>query len=77
MGGWSEIEIKANSAQLKLELGLSLAKSKKFDFSPELSFSNINVLEETKLLDLILTSDLRWRVNTESIFTKTINKLWL
>ena len=23
--GWSEIEIKANSAQLKLELGLSLA----------------------------------------------------
>ena len=24
--GWSEIEIKANSAQLKLELGLSLAK---------------------------------------------------
>ena len=26
MGGWSEIEIKANSAKLKLELGLSLAK---------------------------------------------------
>jgi hypothetical protein len=24
--GWGEIEIKANSAQLKLELGLSLAK---------------------------------------------------
>jgi hypothetical protein len=26
MGGWGEIKIKANSAQLKLELGLSLAK---------------------------------------------------
>jgi hypothetical protein len=25
VGGWREIEIKANSAQLKLELGLSLA----------------------------------------------------
>ena len=30
MGGWSEIEIKANSAQLKLELGLSLAKMKMY-----------------------------------------------
>ena len=27
MGGWGEIEIKANSVQLKLELGLSLAKN--------------------------------------------------
>jgi hypothetical protein len=26
LGGWGEIEIKANSAQLELELGLSLAK---------------------------------------------------
>jgi hypothetical protein len=26
VGGWSEIKIKANSAHLKLELGLSLAK---------------------------------------------------
>jgi hypothetical protein len=25
VGGWSKIEIKANSVQLKLELGLSLA----------------------------------------------------
>ena len=25
LGGWGEIEIKANSAQLELELGLSLA----------------------------------------------------
>ena len=28
MVGWGEIEIKAKSAQLKLELGLSLAKNK-------------------------------------------------
>jgi hypothetical protein len=27
VGGWREDEIKANSAQLKLEFGLSLAKS--------------------------------------------------
>jgi hypothetical protein len=26
LGGWGEIEIKANSAQLELEFGLSLAK---------------------------------------------------
>ena len=34
MGGWSEIEIKANSAQLKLELGLSLAIKKIFQIQP-------------------------------------------
>ena len=30
-GGWGEIEIKANSAQLELELGLSLAIYEKVD----------------------------------------------
>jgi hypothetical protein len=29
VGGWNEIEIIANSVQLKLELGLSLAKMEK------------------------------------------------
>ena len=55
-------------------------KSRKYDFPPEFSFENgeiLEVVEETRLLGLFLTPDLRWFSNTNSIYTKAISKMWL
>ena len=54
--------------------------SKKFDFPPELSFSNGDILEvvdETLLLGISITTDLRWKSNTQVIFKKAMAKMWL
>ena len=69
--------MKINEAKSKV---LIFNKSRKFDFPPEFAFQNnemLEVLEETRLLGLILTSDLRWQANTQSICTKTMSKMWL
>ena len=55
-------------------------KSRKYDFPPEFSFSNgefLEVLEETRLLGIVLTSDLRWFANSSSIYSKAMGKMWL
>ena len=55
-------------------------KSRKYDFQPEFSFNDgetLEVVEETRLLGIVLTPDLRWFGNTRSIYTKAISKLWL
>ena len=55
-------------------------KSRKYDFPPELSFRNnviLDVVEETRLLGIVLTPDLRWQANTLSICTKAMSKMWL
>ena len=42
-------------------------KSRKYDFPPEYSFANnviLEVVEKTRLIGIILTSDLRWEANT-------------
>ena len=50
-------------------------KSRKYDFPPEFSFSNGEiVLEETRLLGVVLTSDLRWFGNTSSIYSKDLGE---
>ena len=55
-------------------------KSKNYDFSPEFVFSNghnLEVIEQTRLLGVELTTDLRWSENTKSIFRKAVSKMWL
>ena len=55
-------------------------KSKKYDFPPEFCFQNeeiLDVVEETRLLGQVLTSDLKWYANTKSIYSKAISKMWL
>ena len=47
---------------------------------PEFSFSNganLEVLEETRLLGVVLSSDLRWASNTNPIYNKAMSKMWL
>ena len=55
-------------------------KSKSYDFQPEFSFSsgiNLDVIEQTRLLGLELTTDLRWSKNTKSIYKKAMSRMWL
>ena len=53
--------------------------SYKNDFSPELEIDGVvlKVVKKMKLLGVMLTSDLRWRENTEFINTKAYKRLWL
>ena len=55
-------------------------KSRNYDFPPEFSFKNgelLECLESTKLLGIYLTSDLRWAENCKQIFSKAMAKMWL
>ena len=59
---------------------MSFTKSRKWDFPPELSFSDgtlIENIQETRLVGVILSSDLRWYKNTSYICQKARQKLWM
>ena len=48
-------------------------KSRKYDFPPEYAFRNgeiLECLEETKLLGIQLSSDLKWKANSKAIQIK-------
>ena len=70
-------QMKINTDKSKIMI---FNKSKKYDFPPEYSFrngENLEVLEQTKLLGIQLTSDLRWSSNTNAIYEKAMSKMWL
>ena len=53
---------------------------KKYDFLPELSLNseeNIEVVEEVKLLGVIIRSDLNWSGNTDNICRKAYMRMWI
>ena len=55
-------------------------KSRNYDFPPEMSFQDGNILEcieETKLLGIHLSSSLSWEANTRIICKKGMTKMWL
>lgn len=55
-------------------------KSRKYDFPPELSFQDgkiLECLEDTKLLGVHLSANLRWNSNTSVICGKAMSKMWL
>ena len=69
--------MKINQSKSKV---LIFNKSKSYDFTPEFSFSsglNLEVIEQTRLLGIELTTDLRWSENTKSIYKKAMSKMWL
>ena len=50
------------------------------DVMPELEISNgkvIEVVDETKLLGLIVRSDLKWHSNTKNIISKSYRRMWI
>ena len=55
-------------------------KSRNYDFPPELSFKNKELLEcveETKLLVIVLCSSLSWESNIRAVYVKAMSKMWL
>ena len=68
---------KINKTKTKI---MNFTKSRKFDFPPELTFSDgkeILCSRETKLVGVILTENLSWQRNTDYICQKARQKLWI
>ena len=57
---------------------MSFNFSRKFDFLPKLSIGNeqLEVVYSTKLLGVIISSDLKWNLHTEYAIKKAKKKLW-
>ena len=73
----SENKMVINKLKTKV---ISFTKSRKWDFLPELQFSDGTQLEcvpETKLLGVIVSQDLKWNKNTDYICQKARQKLWI
>ena len=54
--------------------------AKKYNFPPEFSFQNGEILEscqETKLLGIQLNTSLKWNSNTQTIYLKAMSRMWL
>ena len=53
--------------------------AKNWDFLPEIQVDgqNLEVVEEYKLLGVMITSDLKWDANTEHITKKAYSRLWM
>ena len=68
--------IKLNLAKTKLML-FNPCKNK--DFMPEIAVegTRIDLVEETKLLGVVVSSNLSWHSNTEYIAKRFNNKLWV
>ena len=55
-------------------------KSRKFDFPPELKFTDgkqLEVISQIKLVGLIVSDNLSWHENTIYICRKATTKLWI
>ena len=63
---------------LKKTKGMPFNFTRKYDFLPNFSLDGIplEVVYETKLLGITLTSDCRWDNNTKSIVQKDSSRLW-
>ena len=68
--------MKINHAKTKVML---FNTAKKFDFKPELQIDQVKleVVEQFKLLGVVITSDLKWDENTDYITKKAFSRLWL
>ena len=70
-------KMKVNSDKSKVMLFNS---SRKFDFKPTLSLDSgneLNFVESSKLLGIILQSNLKWNLNTDSICTNAYARIWM
>lgn len=69
--------MKINSKKSKVIL---FNKSRKWDFPPEVSFTdnvNLEVVSEMKLVGVVVSSDLRWVKNTQYICQKAMERMWI
>ena len=55
-------------------------KSTKYDFPPELKFSdgtNLEVVSQFKLVGVVISDDLKWQNNTNFITQKAMQRIWI
>ena len=70
-------KMKINSKKTKI---IKFNKSRRHDFPPELCLSDgqiLEVVEDIKLVGVIVSQDLKWQKNTDYICTKASQKLWI
>ena len=55
--------------------------SKKWDFTPTVSLgnksTNLELVDEVKLLGIIITSDMKWHKNTSHLCERGYSRLWM
>ena len=53
--------------------------SRNWDFTPQVSLGNkcLEVVDEIKLLGVVITSDLKWHRNTKYLCDKAYGRLWM
>ena len=73
---------KANFMQInrkKTKVLLFNPKRRKLDFQPEVKLEGqlLEVIEQIRLVGLVLSDDLTWHKNTESIVNRAYAKLWI
>ena len=70
--------MKINAAKTKIML---FNKSQILDFQPEITLQNsetyLDVVDQSRLLGLQVTTDLRWAAHTQSIVKRANSKLWM
>jgi hypothetical protein len=69
--------MKINASKSKVMI---FNKSRKYEFAPEYSFrvgQVLEVMEESKLLGIQISSNLSWFSNNKSIYTRAMSKMWL
>ena len=77
-----DVSIAAQAHDMKLNLTktkvINFNFTRKYKFRPELAFDGtvLEVVNETKLLGLIISDDCRWDANTKNIVTKGNARLW-
>ena len=70
------MELNLNPTKTKLML---FNPAKVYDFMPAFPMHNeeIELIEKTKLLGVVLSSDMSWSPNTEYLVTRCNKKLWI
>ena len=70
-------KMRINSKKTKI---MKFNKSRKHDFPPKLHFSDkmeLEVVQDMKLVGVIVSQDLKWQKNTDFICNKASQKLWI
>ena len=73
----NEMEMKINKDKSKVML---FNTSRKYDFMPQITLdgvSNLEVVEEMKLLGIVFQTNMKWQANTANICKNGYSRLWI
>ena len=80
----NELFLYSENHQMKINSKKTMAilfnKSRKYDFLPQLTIDDsdpLEVVDNLKLLGVIVSSDLSWAANTRSMCAKAYSRLWI